>query len=289
VAEATLAALSGQPFPVHGAGARAADESLDHLLAPDLVSPALRALLKKTGEALDSAYALDPRTLRAAPLPADASNLSDQVKELSGAFGLYNVELLVSPVLGATCLAARAVPPLIVYGTTLIEKGDDATRFFLLVRALKLMQARAATLARTVPTDLGPVIAGYLSTLSNYTPEGVDPRRLGEAQKRISAAVKQPVPNEVSMLALEVVGTMGSRASQLATALNQWANRAALLAVGSPLTPLRALALASSAELPPDGPDRLRWIARHAEARDLMTFSVSEQYAEARAKAGVSG
>jgi len=289
VADATLSALTGQPYPVHGAGARAASEDLDDLIAPDLVSPALRALLRKTGDAIDSAYALDPRTLRAAPLPPEAAGIAEQVRELSGAFGIYNVELLVSPVLGSTCLAARATPPLIVYGSALIEKGDDATRFFLLVRALKLLQARAATLARTVPTELGPVIAGYLSTLSNYTPEGVDAKRLGEAQKRIKAAVKQPVPNEVSMLALEVVGSLGSRASQLATALNQWANRVAMLAVGTPLTPLRALALASSAELPAEGPDRLRWIARHAEARDLMTFGVSEQYAEARARAGVVG
>jgi hypothetical protein len=98
-----------------------------------------------------------------------------------------------------------------------------------------------------------------------------------------------PLPNDVPMLALEVVGSIGSRASQLATALNQWANRTALLAVGSPLTALRALALSASAELPPEGAERLRWIARHADARDLLTFSVSEQYAEARARAGVTG
>jgi cellulose synthase operon protein C len=289
VADATLAALSGQPFPVHGAGARAAGEALDELLAPELVSAALRTLLKKTGDVLDSAYALDPRTLRAAPLPVEASAVAELVKDLSGAFGVRNVELLVSPVLGPTCLPARAVPPLLVYGSALLEKGDDATRFFLLVRALKLMQARAAMLARTVPTELGPVVAGYLSALSDYAAEGVDPKRLADAQKRIKAAVKPPLPNDVPMLALEVVGSLGSRASQLATALNQWANRTALLAVGSPLTALRALALSSGAELPAEGPDRLRWIARHAEARDLMMFCVSEQYAEARARAGVTG
>jgi tetratricopeptide (TPR) repeat protein len=289
VADATLAALAGQPFPVHGGGARAAGEELDELLAPELVSGALRALLKKTGDVLDSAYALDPRTLRAAPVPPDAGSLVELVKDLAGAFGLRNVELLMSPVLGPTCLAARAVPPLVVYGSALLEKADDATRFFLLVRAFKLMQARAATLARTVPTELGPVVAGYLSALSDYAAEGVDPKRLAEAQKRIKAAVKPPLPNDVPMLALEVVGSLGSRASQLATALNQWANRTALLAVGSPLTALRALALASNAELPPEGPERLRWIARHAEARDLMMFCVSEQYAEARARAGVAG
>jgi hypothetical protein len=196
---------------------------------------------------------------------------------------------LASPVLGPTCLAARSVPPQIVYGTALLERGDDATRFFLLIRALKLIQVRAATLARTVPTDLGPVVAGFLSTLADYNPEGVDPKRLGDAQKRIKAAQKTPFTGDVPMLALEVVGSLGSRASQLATALNQWANRTALLAVGAPLTAIRALALSSSAELPSEGPDRLRWLGRHAEARDLAIFSVSENYGEARKRLGVVG
>ncbi len=245
--------------------------------------------MRQTGEILDAAYSLDPRTLRAAPLPVEAAALGSQIADLGPAFGVHNIEVLVSPVLGATCLAARSVPPQIVCGASLLEKGDDSTRYFLLVRALKLVQVRAATLARTVPTDLGPVVAAYLSTLASYTPEGIDPKRLGDAQKRIKSAVQGPFPPDVAMLALEVVGSMGSRSSQLATALNQWANRTALVAVGSPLTALRALSLAANVELPADGPDRLRWIARNAEARDLMIFTVSEQYAEARARAGVSG
>jgi hypothetical protein len=53
-----------------------------------------------------------------------------------------------------TSSPARSVPAQIVYGAPLLEKGDDATRYFLLVRALKLVQARAATLARTVPIEL---------------------------------------------------------------------------------------------------------------------------------------
>ncbi|HSU42426.1 MAG TPA: hypothetical protein VLJ38_22745, partial [Polyangiaceae bacterium] len=185
--------------------------------------------------------------------------------------------------------AARSTPPQIVYGTALLERGDDASRFFLLVRALKQIQARAATLARTVPTDLGPVVAGFLSALADYNPEGVDPKRLAEAQKRVKSAIGKSLGNDVPMLALEVVGSLGSRASQLATALNQWANRVALLAVGSPLTALRALALASNAELPAEGPERLRWLGRHAEARDLAIFSVTEAYVEARKRLGVGG
>jgi lipopolysaccharide biosynthesis regulator YciM len=289
VAEATLAALSGQPFPVHGAGIAAADLSLDEHLAPEIVTPALRTLLRRTGDVLDAAYALDPRTLRAGALPPDASGRADQVRDMAKAFGIQGIDILVSPVLGPTCLAARSVPAQIVYGAQLLEKGDDATRYFLLMRALKLVQARAATLARTVPIELGPIVAGFLSAISDYQPEGVDPKRLGDARKRIKDAIIHPFDGDVPMLALEVIGSLGNRASQLATALSAWANRTALLAVGNPLTALRAIALSSGAELPTDQTERLRWIARNPEARDLFVFSMSDQYVEARKRLGVQG
>jgi hypothetical protein len=132
-------------------------------------------------------------------------------------------------------------------------------------------------------------VTGFLSALADYNPEGIDPKRLAEAQKRVKAAIQKPLANDVPMLALEVVGSLGSRSSQLATALNQWANRTALLAVGSPLTAVRALALSSSAELPAEGPERLRWLGRHAEARDLAIYSVTDAYAEARKRVGITG
>ena len=128
----------------------------------------------------------------------------------------------VSPVLGPTCLAARSVPAQIIYGAPLLERGDDATRYFLLVRALKLIQARVATLARTVPIELGPLVAGFLSAISDYQPEGVDPKRLADSKKRIKDAMIHPFDSEVSMLALEVTGSLGNRVSQLATALSAW-------------------------------------------------------------------
>jgi hypothetical protein len=208
---------------------------------------------------------------------------------MARAFGIQGIEILVSPVLGPTCLAARSVPAQIVYGAPLLERGDDATRYFLLVRALKLIQARVATLARTVPIELGPLVAGFLSAISDYQPEGVDPKRVGEAERRIKEATIHPFDAEVPMLALEVTGSLGNRVSQLATALSAWANRTALLAVGNPLTALRAVALASGAELPTDAAERLRWIARNPEARDLFVFSVSDQYMEARKRVGVQG
>ena len=289
MADATLAALAGQPFPVHGAGIAVAKAELDELLAPDVVSPALRTLLVRAGEVLDNAYPLDTRTLRAAPFPAERNDLVNQAREMALAFGLQGLEVRVSPALGPTCLATRSVAPQIVYGTALLERGDDATRFFLLVRALKLIQVRAATL-RAHGADRARAGRRGLSLDSRRVqPRRRRPKRLAEAQKRVKAAISRPFQGEVPMLALEVVGALGSRTSQLATALNQWANRTALLAVGAPLTALRALALAGNVELPSDSAERLRWIGRHAEGRDLAIFCVSEAFGEARKKLGVEG
>jgi hypothetical protein len=67
-----------------------------------------------------------------------------------------------------------------------------------------------------------------------------------------------------------------------------WANRVALLAVGDPNAALDAIAWSLREERAPTGTEeRPAWVARQAEARDLMTFSVSDAYAEARNRLGL--
>ena len=67
-----------------------------------------------------------------------------------------------------------------------------------------------------------------------------------------------------------------------------WASRAALLATGDPFVAIEALAWASGAdaELPAHGPERVKWIGRHAEVRDLVAFTVSEDYRNLRGGGG---
>src|SRR6185369_16393682 len=50
LATATLMSLTGEDMPVAATGQAAGDARLDDLLAPDLVTPALRSLLKKVGD-----------------------------------------------------------------------------------------------------------------------------------------------------------------------------------------------------------------------------------------------
>jgi hypothetical protein len=291
VARSTLAALHGEEVPVPAAGPIAGDPRLDDLLAPDLVSPPLRALLKKGGDILDAAYAVDLRALRAMPLPVSSAAFASYVQQVAAAFGIRELEIFASPTLGPVCMPVSSVPPQIVFGQALLDSEDDASRYFLLIRSLKILQGSAAALSRTAPVELWPVLSGFLNLFApTWIPQGVDAKKLAEVQKRISAVMRTNLDDDVPMLALEVIGAIGNRASLLGTALQQWGNRTALLSAGSLVASLRGVALASNQPggPPREGAERVKWIVRNPEARDLATFGVSEQYAEARSRLGLS-
>jgi cellulose synthase operon protein C len=289
LATATLMALSGEDMPVQALGQSAGDPRLDDQLAPDLITPAVRALLKKAGDVLDAAYAVDLRLLKAAPLPVASQAFVAFVQNVAQSFGIRGLEVFASPALGPVCMPVSATPPAIVFGQALLDHSDDAARFFLLMRSLKILQAHAAALSRTPPIELPAVMSAFLSLFAaNWTPQGVDPKKLSDARARIEPAMRSRLDDDVPVLALEVIGSLGSRMSQLGTALHQWGNRAGLLAVGAPSAALRGLALAAGQLAgPPNGPERVKWVIRNPEARDLAVFSVSEAYADARARLGI--
>jgi len=94
VVTASLAAFSGKPVSIAGAGARAGDARLDEVLAPDVVIPALRALLARTGDALDAIVPLDPRSVRATPLPPSAASVQAMATLLATGMGIAGCQVL---------------------------------------------------------------------------------------------------------------------------------------------------------------------------------------------------
>jgi hypothetical protein len=162
---------------------------------------------------------------------------------------------------------------------------------FLLHRALKILQSNSGAFSRTAPIDLWPLLAAYLKLFSpSWTPQGIEASRLNDAYGKLSRAYNQTPDAQLGTLAADVIGTIGNRASTLNTAINSWGNRAALLAVGDPNIALSGIAWASGNvnAPPPSGKDRVTWIGRNAEARDLMVFMVSDAFADARAQLGLS-
>ncbi len=175
VVAATLAAFNGQPSPLAGAEGRAFDPRLDELLAPDMVGPAARTLLARTGHALDAATALDPRALKATAMPQGepiarlAANMAQAASIGAG------VQVFVASQLGRQCVATGdpRQPALIV--------GDgfpgvpDLARTFLMLRAFKLMQVRGSSFARTSPAEVPVLIAAWLRAYASELRPTRDP------------------------------------------------------------------------------------------------------------------
>lgn len=291
VAQSIVAALDGaDALTLDGAALRAGDLSLDDLLAPDVLTPAFRDLLRSTGPLLDTAVPYDLTSIRATPLPVAHAALGEEIRQIAAAYGILALHVQVSGVLGSVCVAASAHPPTLVLGQALVTSPRADVREFLVHRAMKVLQANAAVLSRTAPIDLWPLVAAYLRTLvPSFSPPGVDAAKLGDWQSKLAKVAPPPGDAQTSLLATDVIGTIGNRASMLNTIVNGWGDRTALLAVGDPNVALSGIAAAGGHlnAPPPSGKERVTWIGRNTEARELVVYAVSDAFAELRARLGL--
>jgi len=289
-AKVAVAALEGDDAMLEGIGGAAGDPALDDLLAPEVLTPAFRELLLRSGPVLDTAVPFDLTSIRATPLPPQQADIGDEVTSLAGYYGLTDVRVVVSAALGAVCVPATAHPPTIVFGQALVASPRAEVRTFLVHRALKVLQINAGAFARTAPIDLWPLLAAFLRAYSpSFQPQGVDASKLNDFYGRVTRAMGGKPDVQLSTLAADVIGSIGNRASTLGTAVNGWGNRTGFLAVGDANAALSGIAWsAGNTNAPPaNGKDRLTWIGRNAEARELMVFTVSDSFAAARSRAGV--
>jgi tetratricopeptide (TPR) repeat protein len=287
VVSATLSAISGQPAELRGAELAAGSPELDDLLAPDVMSPALRALLARAGDGLDRAHPMDLNALAPTPLPA-TSPLAPLIQGAASAMGISGLMVLVSAKAGQVAIPATSTPPTLVVGEKLLESGNDRARAFQIVRALKLLSLRASALVRGKSEEVNALVSAWLSLFNpSWKPANVPPGLLQDMQRKLAPTMPAPDPN-LGVTALEAAGLLGTSGPQLRAAAMGWANRVALLAVGDPNAALDAIAWSLREERAPTGTEeRPAWVARQAEARDLMTFSVSDAYAEARNRLGL--
>jgi hypothetical protein len=292
LARAAIASLCGEPTDVGAAGQAAFKTDLDDVLAPQLLTGSLRAFLAEVGDALDAAFPVDLRALRAGTLTAAAEHIEREIVEIAGDVGLRGVEIHVSPAIGPTCMPVSTNPPRLVYGAALIGSTEQDVRKFLTARALKIVQAHASVLSRTAPIDLLPLVCALIKAYApGFNPPAPDPKRFAEASAKIAKAKPAQVPPNVAALALEIGPTIDNRASTLGTAVNGLGDRAALLAFGRLAPALKGIAWAAGhpSGPPASGPERVTWIGRNAEARELVVFMVSDGFLEARRRSGIAG
>ena len=288
VTRAMLASLDGQPAKIAGGGHRAFEAALDEWLAPEGLPTSLRTLLARTGDALDHVTQVDLRALKASALPAEAP-LAQFASGIGFAIGLGAIQLLVSPKLGSVCIPVGSSPPVLVVGESLV--GDERLGPFLVVRAIKLVQAKASVLARATPADLAVLVSAWLKCFNpTWQPQGVNLALVNAVGGRLQAALARNLDRDLAPLALEAAAAIGTQAGALGALAAAWADRVALLFLGDPNVALDAIAAAGGGgETPLEPKERAAWIARTPEARDLIAFAVTDAFAEARTRIGADG
>jgi hypothetical protein len=155
---------------------------------------------------------------------------------------------------------------------------------------LKLVQARASALVRTPAADMAVLLAAWLHVFNpQWRPEGFNANALNEAAKRLHAGLPRQLPPDVGVIALDVAGSVGTHGGAVGAATIAWANRMALLAVGDPGAAFDAIAwsLGLKDGAPHGALDRGAWATRTPEIKDIIAFSVSDPYVEARSRLGL--
>ncbi len=160
---------------------------------------------------------------------------------------------------------------------------------FVVARAMKMILARSSALLRAPAQDVDGLVAGLFNAFNpTYVPQGMDPKRVAALSHRIGPALPRNLDPTIGVIALEAAGMVGTQWANIGQAIHSWASRAALLAIGDPSAALDAIAWGLEEDGAPTGSEeRAAWIARHREARDLMTFSVTDGYADARVQLGL--
>ncbi len=289
IARAIRAALDGQAAAIPASGHRAFDPRLDDRLAPEGLSLPLRTLLAKAGDALDQVSPVDLRALRASSLPDDAP-LSRLANNIAMAIGLGPMQVLVSPKLGAECIPAGSSPPAIVIGQALV--GTESSAAFMVLRAIKLVSAKASVLARLASADLAILVSAWLKCFNpTWQPQGVNMALVNAMGGRLQPALHRLRGPEIAIIALEAAGTVAAQAGALGPLSIAWADRVALLGLGDPNAALDAIAASGETAVgaPRDPQERAAWIARTPEARDLVAFAVTDAFAEVSAQLAAFG
>jgi len=279
---ATQEALQGHERQRTGAGAAASGKRVEKFLMPEALSPMLRALLDEAGAALDSVTAQSLPGLQAVPLAEYDAALSDYCRDLARASGLETLELYVSSHLGHEALANNSSPPQVVLGEALVRSGDRPLLTFLLHRALKIIAVHACALVRGTPADSQLRLCALLCALTpDWQPPGIDRSVFEPLSNQIAARLPQDRHEHLASVAREVIDGFGFRIVQAASLVERWVQRTALLATGNVSLALRAVGLPSD-PIPSDLGGRLIWIAKNPLARDLVLFSVTDEYFAAR-------
>lgn len=283
-----LAHLLDAQGGIPGAGPAASDPEIEETLSPPMLNRVTRAVFQLAGDAFEKVLPFDPRSLAAERLPKE-HGFRQATQQIARWFQIPDLQLYYTRQAPRVCVAVSSHPPTIVLGSELFTVSNEREKEFLLARAVKAAKTNLAVVVRSQPAQLATAIAGLVRSYdSNYSPHGMDAAVLDDAARRMTKAVHRRIRDELMPLVIEMAGAHDFDPTRLGLAASELGDRVALLAVGSTPSAIDGLFRLAGNQIPASAAARLRVqaVGEIPEAASLLAFSISDDYFDARQRAG---
>jgi tetratricopeptide (TPR) repeat protein len=272
---------------VPGAGSAAVDPAMKDLLARDDLSHPALVVFEKAEEAFEKLLPLDIKALRLDKVLPKEHPFRMEASEVGRWFGFSDVHPRVTPALPRVCVPISLHPLTLAVGSDLLQVTNTRERIFLFARACEIASARLSVALRTPPPQLAQVLSGLVNAIDpNYCPEGMDAAQLADIGQRVLKALPRRAREELAPVAIEMAGRPGFDPYAIGRAAGDLGNRVALLATGDLLAALSGLLKLSGSALEGDARQRADIVRSVPETAALLRFAVSEEYLDARHRAG---
>jgi tetratricopeptide (TPR) repeat protein len=270
---------------VPGVSGAAFSELLDDLVFGEQMPPSTRIVFRHGAEALNKAAPFDLRAVGGERLDR-RHPLRAIVQEASRWAGLPEAEVFITAHLPLAFVPVSDAPAQLLVGQTLLDTLTRGEQLFLSARALKIARAQMSLTSRVRPDEMGLLLHGLIrSQMPGYEPAGVDLSVIDEMGRRVMKHMSRRSLTELLPHLMELMGAANFDPARVYTVASTAGNRAGLLATGSLGHALSALI--KLAGLQYDRPLDRELLEKVEEARDLLSFALSEAHFEARLRAGV--
>jgi hypothetical protein len=205
-------------------------------------------------------------------------------------YGLQDIEIYRHPGQPHHFSFIAATPPALILGSALTDNVDSGEIRFLLGRAMAILQRRLTILHQLDEAKAKLLIPAIVKTVApNFEIEDIDEASLAEMTREVGRAIPKKVRSEVSSVALECLSGVLAATESLGHALDQFADRAGLLASGGIMPALSALKRLQGVQGVERDPVMLECVAGDRRSGALLRFFVSPEHAAVREKMGLAG
>lgn len=285
VGDARVRSLLEKDGSVPGVSGAAFSELLDDLVFGEQMPPSTRIVFRHGAEALNKAAPFDLRAVGGERLDR-RHPLRAIVQEASRWAGLPEAEVFTTAQLPLAFVPVSDSPAQLLVGQTLLDALTHGEQLFLSARALKIARAQMSLTSRVRPDEMGLLLHGLIrSQMPGYEPAGVELSVVEEMGRRVMKHLSRRSLTELVPHLMELMGAPNFDPGRVYTVASTAGNRAGLLATGSVSHALSALI--KLAGLQYDRPFDRELLEKVEEARDLLSFALSEAHFEARLRAGV--